>query len=81
MHSVTLYSVVPLFFCAVAAWFDKPIEDPEIKKFKGNDVTFVCAAQGFPLQVEWKVQKKGEDKIQTCISKSCHQCFMCNLQA
>ena len=32
-------------------------------------MSFECAAKGFPLEVEWKVKKKYEDSIQTCISK------------
>ena len=59
----------------VAPWLDKPKEDLEVKKFKGDSVSFTCAAQGFPLQVEWKFQKRGEDIVQSCFSE-CGQSFV-----
>ena len=62
------------YICAfriVAPWFDKPKQDLEFDKFKGDNVSFECAAQGYP-QVEWKVQKQGDDTVKSCISK----CFL-----
>ena len=35
-------------------------------------MSFVCAAQGFS-QLEWKVQKQGEETVESCISK----CGLC----
>ena len=37
--------------------------------FKGDDVSFECAAKGYPLEVEWKVKKKNEETVEACISK------------
>lgn len=56
----------------VAPWFDKPPKDLQFKKRKGGSVSFVCAAQGFPLEIEWLVEKIEGDKVfpATCISKS-----------
>ena len=39
--------------------------------FKGDDVSFECAAKGYPLEVEWKVKKKNEETVEACISKFC----------
>ncbi|KAM7440148.1 hypothetical protein ABFA07_010559 [Porites harrisoni] len=54
----------------IAPWFDKPQGDTELNKFKEESVSFQCAAKGFPLNVEWKFQKSGEDNIRSCISGS-----------
>lgn len=53
----------------VKPWLPKPKEPTEHKTFKGEDVSFECAAKGFPLEVEWRVKKKNEDTIRDCISK------------
>ncbi|CAH3152457.1 unnamed protein product [Porites lobata] len=53
----------------IAPWFDRPQEDSELNKFKEESVSFQCPAKGFPLNVEWKFQKSGEDNIRSCISK------------
>jgi len=53
----------------VKPWLPKPKEPTEEKTFKGDDVPFECAAKGFPLEVEWKVKRKNEDTLLTCISK------------
>ena len=55
-------------FTLVAPWLPKPKEDIEEKAFKGGDVSFECAARGFPLEVEWKVKRK-DQAVQSCISK------------
>ena len=36
---------------------------------KGDNVSLQCAAQGYPLHIEWKFQKDDEDFVQRCISK------------
>lgn len=56
-------------FFSVAPWFTQPEEDIEFKKFKEETAQFICAAQGNPLEVEWKVHREGEDTVQACISK------------
>lgn len=53
----------------VEPWLPKPKEPTEQKTFKGENVSFECAAKGFPLEVEWKVKRKNEDSLRTCISK------------
>ena len=58
-----------LTFISVAPWFDRSVEDTELNKFKEESVSFQCPAKGFPLNVEWKFQKSGEDNISSCISK------------
>ena len=63
-----------LTFISVAPWFDKPQEDTELNKFKEESVSFQCPAKGFPLNVEWKFQKSGEDDIRSCISKCWASC-------
>lgn len=49
--------------------FPDELEATEQKTFKGKDVSFECAAKGFPLEVEWKVKRKYEDTLLSCISK------------
>ena len=44
--------------------------------FKGDDVSFECAAKGYPLEVEWKVKKKNEETVEACISKFCRMIFL-----
>ena len=41
--------------------------DPEYQGYKGRNVSLECPAKGFPLHVEWKFKKKGEDKVRSCI--------------
>ena len=57
----------------VAPWFDEPGRDLRfLNKSVGDSVTFVCGAQGFPLEIEWKVSKIVEGDMvfpPTCISK------------
>ena len=36
---------------------------------EGQDVSLACAAKGFPLHVEWKLQKDSEDFVRSCISE------------
>ncbi|KAJ7388454.1 hypothetical protein OS493_037522 [Desmophyllum pertusum] len=54
----------------IAPWLPKPKADVEKKAFKGSNVSFECAARGFPLEVEWKVKRKDKDTIQSCINGS-----------
>lgn len=70
---------------SVATWLPKPgknakqnLHNVEQKSFKGDNVSFECAAKGFPLEIEWKIKKKNEDTVQACISKSftCHFPFL-----
>ena len=49
----------------VISWLEKPKHDVEFEKFKGDNVSFECGAKGFPLHVEWKFQKRGEETIQS----------------
>ena len=63
-----------LTFISVAPWFDRPQEDTELNKFKEESVSFQCPAKGFPLNVEWKFQKSGEDNKRSCISKCWASC-------
>ena len=52
--SLSLYLVAP--------WLDKPKQDLEFERFKGDNVSFECGARGFLLQpVEWKFQKIGDE--------------------
>ena len=50
------------------ASFDGDISDQEVKVKQGKQAKFQCGAVGYPLEVEWKRQKKNEDKIE-CISE------------
>ena len=36
---------------------------------EGQNVSFACKAQGFPLHVEWKLQKYGKDFVRSYISE------------
>ena len=62
----TIYLLLSLTL--VAPWLPKPKADVEKKAFKGSNVSFECAARGFPLEVEWKVKRK-DQAVQSCISK------------
>ncbi|KAM7445287.1 hypothetical protein ABFA07_006275 [Porites harrisoni] len=48
--------------------FNKPIQVVNLTIIKGENTSLECAAQGFPLHVEWKFQKKGEDLVRPCIA-------------
>ncbi|PFX11754.1 Hemicentin-2 [Stylophora pistillata] len=67
LRHIKEYSVRGDTFLKIAPWLPKPKEDIEEKASKGSDVSFECAAQGFPLEVEWKVKKKNKDTVQACI--------------
>ncbi|CAH3182974.1 unnamed protein product, partial [Porites lobata] len=54
----------------VAPWFDKSTEVSKVTIVEGQDVSLACAAQGFPLHVEWKLQKDSEDFVRSCINGS-----------
>ena len=49
----------------VTSWLEKPKQDVEFEKFKGDNVSFECGAKGFPLHVGWKFQKRGEETTQS----------------
>ncbi|CAH3017713.1 unnamed protein product [Porites evermanni] len=61
------YSVSDSTMVEIAAWLDKQKVDPEYQGYKGRNVSLECPAKGFPLHVEWKFKKKGEDKVRSCI--------------
>ncbi|XP_068694015.1 peroxidasin-like isoform X2 [Montipora foliosa] len=54
----------------VAPWLTPPKKDVEVKRFEYDTAQFICAAKGNPLEVEWKVQKIGQDEVQACINGS-----------
>ena len=56
---------VSLSIYLVTSWLEKPEQDVEFEKFKGDNVSFECGAKGFPLHVEWKFQKRGEETTQS----------------
>lgn len=56
---------VSLSIYLVTSWLEKPKQDVEFEKFKGDNVSFECGAKGFPLHVEWKFQKRGEETTQS----------------
>ena len=62
---------LPVWNILVAPRLTKPKEDIEKVAFKGDDVSFECAAKGYPLVVEWKVKRKNEETVEACISKFC----------
>ncbi|XP_073258790.1 uncharacterized protein [Porites lutea] len=70
LRNIKPYNVSDSTMITIAPWFDKPQEDTDLNKFKEESVSFQCAAKGFPLDVEWKFQKSGEDNIRSCISGS-----------
>ena len=57
-----------LFTFAVKPRFNGEISDSEVKMKKGEVAKFTCAADGYPLQVEFKRQRKIDEKLH-CISK------------
>ena len=67
INTKTLNYIIICRFHLVAAWLDKQKVDPEYLGYKGRNVSLECPAKGFPLQVEWKFKKKGEDKVRSCI--------------
>ncbi|CAH3152459.1 unnamed protein product [Porites lobata] len=69
LRNIKPYNVSDSTMITIAPWFDRPQEDSELNKFKEESVSFQCPAKGFPLNVEWKFQKSGEDNIRSCISK------------
>lgn len=57
----------------IATWFPGKhaktnMHNVEQKSFKGDNMSFECAAKGFPLEIEWKLKKKNEDTVQACIN-------------
>ncbi|XP_068692478.1 uncharacterized protein [Montipora foliosa] len=64
------YNISKSMELRIAPWLTPPDEDIEVKSFKDETVQFNCAAKGNPLEVEWKVQKKGKDEVQACINGS-----------
>lgn len=58
---LSLHLSVSLSIYLVTSWLEKPEQDVEFEKFKGDNVSFECGAKGFPLHVEWKFQKRGEE--------------------
>ncbi|KAL9986543.1 hypothetical protein ACROYT_G000710 [Oculina patagonica] len=70
LRNVKQYNVSDDTVIHIEPWLPAPKEDIEEKSFKGKDVSFRCAARGFPLEVEWKVKKKSEDSVQSCINGS-----------
>ncbi|KAJ7388457.1 hypothetical protein OS493_037525 [Desmophyllum pertusum] len=69
LRNVKAYNVSDHTMIHIAPWLPKPKEDIEEKAFKGGDVSFECAARGFPLEVEWKVKRK-DQAVQSCINGS-----------
>ena len=39
----------------------------------GKSVTLECSAQGFPLNVEWKVKKDQDSVVKACVGKPDYQ--------
>ena len=64
MQTFLSYSCLP----TVTPGFNKPIQVVNLTSTKGENASLECAAQGFPLHVEWKYQKKGEDFVRPCIA-------------
>lgn len=57
----------------IATWFPGKhaktnMHNVEQKSFKGDNMSFECAAKGFPLEIEWKLKKKNEETVQACIN-------------
>ncbi|CAH3017075.1 unnamed protein product, partial [Porites evermanni] len=69
LRNVRKYNVSDSTMVKIAPWFDKPTEVTEVTIVEGQDVSLECAAQGFPLHVEWKLQKDSEDFVRSCISE------------
>ncbi|XP_074617129.1 muscle M-line assembly protein unc-89-like [Acropora palmata] len=70
LRKVKNYNISKTTELRIAPWFTQPEEDIEFKKFKEETAQFICAAQGNPLEVEWKVHREGEDTVQACINGS-----------
>ncbi|XP_068694017.1 uncharacterized protein [Montipora foliosa] len=64
------YNISESMELRIAPWLTPPNEDIEVKRFKDETAQFTCSAKGNPLEVEWKVQKKGQDEVQACINGS-----------
>ncbi|XP_068740167.1 titin-like [Montipora capricornis] len=64
------YNISKSMELRIAPWLTPPNEDIEVKRFKDETAQFTCSAKGNPLEVEWKVQKKGQDEVQACINGS-----------
>ena len=41
----------------VAPWFDGPTQIKTLKRRKGDSVSLVCSAKGYPLEITWKMEK------------------------
>lgn len=70
LRKVKNYNISKTTELQIAPWLPLPEEDAEFKKFKDQTAQFICAARGNPLEVEWKVRRKGEDTVQACINGS-----------
>lgn len=60
----------------VTPGFRKPIQFVNVTVKKGDNASLECAAQGFPLHVEWKVQKDREDFVRPCITSKIKRSFL-----
>ena len=60
----------------VTPGFHKPIKVVNATVKNGDNASLECAAQGFPLHVELKVQKDGEDFVQPCITSKIKRSFL-----
>ena len=54
----------------------KSIKVVNVTVKKGDNASLECAAQGFPLHVEWKVKKDGEDFVRPCITSKIKRSFL-----
>lgn len=70
LRNIKEYIVKDTTVIKIAPRLAKPKEDIEKVAFKGDDVSFECAAKGYPLEVEWKVKKKNEETVEACINES-----------
>lgn len=70
LHQKKNYTISKSMELRIAPWLTPPNEDIEVKSFKDETAQFNCSAKGNPLEVEWKVQKKGKDEVQACINGS-----------
>ena len=68
-----IHSDIYIFFIlsSVVPWLDKPTQVMKFNRKNGDNVSFVCSAKGFPLEVTWKVEKIKYDAVYAtaCISK------------
>ena len=60
--------ILHFFTFAVKPRFYGDISDTEVKMKKGGVANFTCAADGYPLQVEFKRLRENDEQLQ-CISK------------